>query len=132
MENITLIIILLFGVAFLGIVSDRFKFPFPIMLVLCGIAISTIPRLPVIELRPDVVFIVFLPPLLYSSAWNTSWHEFKAALRPISLAAIGLVLFTTIAVAVCAHSLIPGMGWPFAFLLGAIVSPPDAIAATSV
>ncbi len=132
MENITLIIILLFGVAFLSILSARYKFPFPILLVLSGIAISLIPDLPVIELRPDVVFLIFLPPLLYSAAWNTSWHDFRAAIRPITLAAVGLVFFTTLAVAVCAHMLIPGLSWPLAFLLGAIVSPPDAVAATSI
>lgn len=132
MENIGIIILLLFGVTFLGILSNRFRFPFPIALVLCGVAISLIPGLPVIELSPDVVFIIFLPPLLYSAAWNTSWHDFKSAIRPISLAAIGLVLFTTVLVAVAAHQFIPGFSWPLAFLLGAIVSPPDAVAATSV
>lgn len=123
---------LLFGVAFLGLLSNRYKFPFPIVLVLCGIVISLTPGLPVIALDPDVVFVIFLPPLLYYSAWHTSWHDFKGALRPITLAAVGLVLFTTIGVAVVIHSLVDDMGWPLAFLLGAIVSPPDAVAATSV
>jgi CPA1 family monovalent cation:H+ antiporter len=132
MENITLIIVLLFGVAFLAILSSKYRFPFPIVLVICGTAISMVPGLPVIELRPDVVFIIFLPPLLYGAAWNTSWHDFRAAIRPITLAAFGLVLFTTIAVAACAHMMIPGISWPLAFLLGAIVSPPDAVAATSI
>lgn len=132
MENVTIIIMMLFGISFLSILSRKYKFPFPIVLILCGILISIIPGLPVIALSPDIVFIIFLPPLLYGSAWSTSWHEFKAAIRPISLAAIGLVLFTMIAVAVVAYSLIPGITWPLAFLLGAIVSPPDAVAATSV
>lgn len=132
MENITIIIILLFGVAFLGILSNWFGFPFPIVLVLSGVVISVIPGLPVIALSPDIVFIIFLPPLLYNAAWNTSWRDFKANLRPIGLAAIGLVLFTTLTVAVVAHMLIPDVSWPLAFLIGAIVSPPDAIAATSV
>ncbi|MCW4470857.1 Na+/H+ antiporter [Flavobacterium sp. MFBS3-15] len=131
MENITIIIMMLFGIAFLGILSNKYKFPFPIVLVLCGIIISVIPGLPVIALSPDVVFLIFLPPLLYNAAWNTSWHDFKKAIRPISLAAIGLVLFTTLAVAVVAHGFI-GLSWPLAFLIGAIVSPPDAVAATSV
>lgn len=131
MENITIIVMMLFGVAFLGILSNKYKFPFPIVLVLCGIIISIIPGLPVIALSPDVVFLIFLPPLLYHAAWNTSWHDFKKAIRPISLAAIGLVFFTTLAVAVVAHELI-GLSWPLAFLIGAIVSPPDAVAATSV
>src|SRR6185295_17174250 len=70
--------------------------------------------------------------LLYAAAWNTSWHEFKSAIRPIGFASIGLVFFTTAFTGITAHYLIPGLGWPFAFLLGAIVSPPDAVAATAV
>jgi CPA1 family monovalent cation:H+ antiporter len=132
MENITIIIMMLFGVAFLGILSNKYKFPFPIALVLCGVVISIIPGLPVIALSPDVVFIIFLPPLLYYAAWNTSWHDFKGSIRAISLAAIGLVIFTTIAVAIAAHYLIDDISWPLAFLIGAIVSPPDAVAATSI
>lgn len=132
MQNITVIVLLLFGIAFIGILSNKYKFPFPIALVIIGLLLSVIPGLPVIELSPDVVFIIFLPPLLYAAAWNTSWHDFKANLRPIGLAAIGLVLFTTSLVAVAAHWLIPGLSWPLAFLIGAIVSPPDAVAATSI
>lgn len=131
-DNITIIILLLFGIAFICILSNKYKFPFPIAPVLCGVVISLIPGLPVIELSPEVVFIIFLPPLLYSAAWNTSWHDFKANIRPIGLAAIGLVLFTTLLVAIAAHLIIPGIDWPTAFLLGAIVSPPDPVAATSV
>lgn len=132
MENITIIIMMLFGIVFLGILSNKYNFPFPIVLVLSGIVISVIPGLPVIALSPEVVFIIFLPPLLYYAAWHTSWHDFKGSLRPIGLAAIGLVFFTTFAVAVAAHELIDGLGWPLAFLIGAIVSPPDAVAATSI
>lgn len=132
MENITIIVALLFGITFLSLLSKRFGFPFPIVLVLSGVAISMIPGLPIVELNPDVVFLIFLPPLLYSAAWNTSWHDFKAAIRPISLASVGLVFFTTAAVAVAAHWLIPNLNWPLAFLIGAIVSPPDAVAATTV
>jgi len=132
MENTVVIVLLLFGIAFIGILSNKYKFPFPIALVLSGVSISIIPGLPVIELAPEVVFIIFLPPLLYAAAWNTSWHDFKANLRPIGLAAIGLVLFTTLLVATAVHLIIPGISWPVAFLIGAIVSPPDAVAATSV
>jgi Na+/H+ antiporter len=132
MENIAVIILLLFGISFLGILSNKYKFPFPIVLVLSGVCISIIPGLPIVSLSPEVVFIIFLPPILYAAAWNTSWHEFKANIRPIGLAAVGLVLFTTLAVAVVAHLIIPDLSWPTAFLIGAIVSPPDAVAATSV
>ncbi|RYG39395.1 MAG: Na+/H+ antiporter, partial [Chitinophagaceae bacterium] len=132
MENVSLIILLLFAITFLGLLSNRYKFPFPILLILSGVAISLIPGLPDIVLDPAIVFIIFLPPLLYGAAWNTSWHSFKASLNPITRAAVGLVLFTTLLVAVAAHTLIPGLTWPLAFLIGAIVSPPDAVAATSV
>lgn len=132
MENTTLIIFLLFGMAFIGILSNKYRFPLPIALVLCGVVISIIPGLPVVALNPEVVFVIFLPPLLYAAAWFTSWHEFKANIRPISLAAIGLVVATTVLVAAAAHWLIAGINWPTAFLIGAIVSPPDAVAATSV
>ncbi|MEP6684330.1 MAG: Na+/H+ antiporter [Parafilimonas sp.] len=132
MENVSVIIILLFAITFLGVISNKYKFPFPIILVLSGVVISLIPSLPVITLSPDVVFLIFLPPLLYAAAWNTSWHDFKAAIRPIGLASIGLVFLTTALVAITAHYIIPGMTWPLSFLLGAIVSPSDAVAATSV
>src|SRR6478735_5760881 len=98
MENIAIIVMLLFGITFLGVLSNKYKFPFPIILVISGVVISLIPDLPVITLQPDIVFLAFLPPLLYGAAWNTSWHDFKANLRPISLAAIGLVLATTVLV----------------------------------
>ncbi|WP_374173637.1 Na+/H+ antiporter [Flavobacterium tructae] len=132
MENITVIIMLLFGVAFLSLVSKKYNFPIPIVLVLCGVVISIVPGLPVIALSPEVVFIIFLPPLLYHAAWYTSWSDFKQTIRPITLAAVGLVLFTTVAVAIAAHLLIDDISWPLAFLLGAIVSPPDAVSATSI
>src|SRR5678809_918148 len=132
MENIAVIIMLLFGMAVLSILSNKYRLPLPIALVLTGIIISLIPGLPIISLNPEVVFIVFLPPLLYGAAWNTGWHEFKGSIRSISLAAIGLVLFTMLAVAVAAHWLIEDISWPLAFLIGAIVSPPDAVAATSI
>ena len=132
MENVSIIVILLFAITFLGVISNKYKFPFPIILVLSGVIISLIPGLPIITLSPDVVFLLFLPPLLYAAAWNTSWHNFKAAIRPISLASIGLVFFTMVLVGVTAYLLIPGITWPLAFLVGAIVSPPDAVAATSV
>ena len=132
MDNFGIIIMLLFGITFLGMLSSKYRFPFPIVLVLSGVVISLIPGLKTISLNPEIVFVIFLPPLLYSAAWNTSWHNFKASIRPITMAAVGLVLFTTVLVALAAHLLIPGLGWPLAFLLGAIVSPPDAVAATSL
>ncbi len=132
MQNVEVVVLLLFGLTFLSILSNKYRLPFPIAVVLSGLIISFFPGLPAITLHPDVVFFIFLPPLLYEAAWNTSWHTFKANLRPIMLASVGLVLFTTIIVGVLVHAMIPGFGWPLSFLLGAIISPPDAVAATSI
>lgn len=131
MENIGTVIILLAVVTALAEITDRIKIPYPILLVLSGIGIGMIPGLPRIQLDPDIVFLIFLPPILYSAAWNTSWPDFKRAKRPITLLAVGCVIFTTCAVAWIAQYFIPGVGWPEAFVLGAIISPPDAIAATA-
>lgn len=132
MQNIEIIIALLVGVTLLAMLSEKINFPFPILLILIGLAIALIPNLPVVELNSDVVFLIFLPPILFGSAWGTNWHEFKANLRPILLSSIGLVFFTTCLVAYVAHTFIPGFGWAEAFVLGAIVSPPDAVAASAV
>lgn len=131
MENFSVIVLLLALVTALAQVTDKIKIPYPILLVLVGIGIGFVPYLPEIALNPDIVFVLFLPPVLYAAAWSTSWFEFKASARPISLLAIGCVLFTTTAVAAVAHYFIPDMGWPESFVLGAIISPPDAVAATS-
>ena len=116
----------------LSAVADKSKLPYPILLIMAGLVIGFIPALPDLSMDPDVVFLIFLPPLLYDAASKTSWHELRTSIRPISALAFTLVIFTTGAVAVCAHYLIPGFTWPLSFLLGAIVSPPDAVAATSI
>ncbi|HEY9049431.1 MAG TPA: Na+/H+ antiporter [Ohtaekwangia sp.] len=131
MQNIATVIVLLAVVTALAEVTDRIKIPYPILLVVAGILIGMIPGLPSISLDPDIVFLVFLPPVLYASAWNTSWPDFKAAKRPIILLATGCVIFTTCAVAWVAHMVIPGFNWAEAFVLGAIISPPDAVAAAA-
>src|SRR6478752_6127443 len=131
MSNIALFIILLTIVTALAEVTDKIRIPYPILLVLAGMAIGFIPGLPRVELDPEIVFLIFLPPILYAAAWNTSWADFKAARRPITLLAIGCVIFTTCAVAWVAQMLIPQLGWAEAFVLGAIISPPDAVAATA-
>ncbi len=131
LENITVILLLLAVVTALAEITDRVKIPYPVLLVLAGIAISLIPDLPSVEMNPEVMFLIFLPPALYSAAWTTSWPEFKANIRSISLLAVGCVLFTTTVVAAIAHYAIPGFGWPESFVLGAIISPPDAVAATA-
>src|SRR5205807_1287847 len=118
-------------VSALALLSRKLPIPYPILLVLGGLALALIPGLPRVRLDPDLVFIFFLPPLLFPAALFTSWRDFRANLRPISLLAVGLVLFTTVAVALLAHHF---MGLPLAtgFVLGAIISPPDAIAATAI
>ena len=131
MQEIALIIILLAVVTALAEVTDKVMIPYPILLVMAGIGIGLFPGLPSVTLDPEIIFLVFLPPVLYAAAWETSWPDFKKAKRPITLLAIGCVIFTTCAVAWVAHTFIPQLGWPEAFVLGAIISPPDAVAATS-
>jgi Na+/H+ antiporter len=131
LPEIEAILVLLAAVATLATLANRIKVPYPILLVLGGLALGFVPGLPRVELDPDVVFLLFLPPLLYVSALFTSWRDFRANLRPISLLAVGLVLMTTCAVAAVAHWAIE-LPWAAAFALGAIVSPTDAIAATAV
>lgn len=116
----------------LAMLSHKLKISYPIFLVIGGLIISLIPGIPQIILDPDLVFIIFLPPLLYSAAWYTSWHDFWKFRRPISLLAFGLVICTSFAVAIVSNIMIPGFTLALGFLLGGIISPPDAVAATSV
>ena len=111
--------------------ADVFRVPYPIVLVVGGLAIGFVPGMPHIELDPDLVLIAILPPLLYGAAYFTSLRELRTNIKPISLLAIGLVLLTALFVAAVAHHVV-GLSWPAAFVLGAIVSPTDPIAATAV
>jgi NhaP-type Na+/H+ or K+/H+ antiporter len=131
LPQLEIILGLLVAVAALATLATRLKIPYPILLVLGGSALGFVPQLPRVELDPELVFLLFLPPLLYVSALFTSWRDFRANVRPISLLAIGLVLMTTFVVAAVVHAVIR-LPWPAAFVLGAIVSPTDAIAATTV
>ena len=131
MTTVELIICLLVATAALAWLASRVRVPYPIFLTLAGLAVGLWPDLPRLALRPDVVFLIFLPPLLYYAGLMTSWRDFKGNIRPIGMLAVGLVLFTTCAVAVVAHYVV-GMPWAPAFVLGAIVSPPDAVAATAI
>jgi monovalent cation/hydrogen antiporter len=112
--------------------ARRIGLPTEILLVLGSLALSQLPGLPPLVLNPNVVFTLFLPPILFAAAFFTSWRDFKQNRRPIFLLAFGLVLFTTTLVAVAVRALGLGLSWPVAFLLGAIVSPPDASAATAI
>src|SRR5262249_36005848 len=123
---------LLVAVAGLALLSRKIPVPYPILLVLGGLLLGLIPGLPRVRLNPELVFLVFLPPLLYPAALFTSWRDFRANLRPISLLAVGLVLFTTISVGLLAHYFIQDLPLGAGFVLGAIVSPPDAIAAAAI
>src|SRR5256712_11851006 len=108
MHQAEIIVLLFAAVAALVVVARKLALPYPVVLVLAGLGLSFIPRLPEVKLNPDVVFYFFLPPLIYPAALFTSWRDFRRNLRPILLLAIGLVLFTTVAIAYVAHSLIPG------------------------
>jgi Na+/H+ antiporter len=108
------------------------RVPYPILLVLGGLVIGLLPGMPDIELPPDLVLVAFLPPLLYAAAFYTSLRELRANMRPIGVLAIGLVFATMGAVAVVAHSVIEGLSWAEAFILGAVVAPTDPLAATAI
>jgi monovalent cation/hydrogen antiporter len=131
LHELEIILVLLAGVAALAALARRIGVPYPILLVLGGLVLAFVPGLPRVELEPGIVFVLFLPPLLFASAYFTSWRDFRANIRAIGLLAVGLVLVTVVAVAAIAH-LVVGLSWPAAFVLGAIVSPTDAIAATSI
>src|SRR6266705_6225323 len=132
MHEAETIVLLFAAVPALAVIARKLALPYPIVLVVSGLALSFIPRLPEVKLNPEIVFYFFLPALLYPAALFTSWRDFRRNLRPILLLAIGLVLVTTVTVAWVAHTILPGLPWAAAFALGAIVSPPDAIAATAI
>ncbi len=131
-DNLLIILSLLFTISMLTILSGKLKISYPIFLVVAGLLISLIPGIPAITLEPEFVFLIFLPPLLYAAAWNTSWTDFWKQKRAIGLLSFGLVIFTSALVAIVSHWLIPDFPLAYGFLLGGIISPPDAVAATSV
>src|SRR6202048_3121732 len=132
MHQAETIVLLLGLVAALVVFAQKIDMPYPVVLVLAGLALSFVPHLPQVKLNPDIVFYFFLPPLIYPAAFFTSWRDFRKNLRGILLLAIGLVLVTMVTIAWVAHSLIPSIPWAAAFALGAIVSPPDAVAAPAI
>jgi Na+/H+ antiporter len=132
MHHVQLILVLLLAAALLVRIADLGKIPAPIVLVLGGLAIALIPGLPEAELEPDVIFLVFLPPLVYAAGWRTSPQELRAVMRPLALLSVGLVFLTAAAVAVVAHLTVPGLTWAEAAVLGAVLAPTDAVAATAI
>ncbi len=126
------VLLLLFFVAGFTAVARKLQIPYPIVLVVAGLLLSFVPGIPRIALNPDVVFLLVLPPLLYSAAWLTSWRDFVYNLVSISFLAFGLVGFTVLCVALAAHAAFPGFDWRLGVVLGAVIATTDAIAATSI
>ena len=132
MREVETIVGLLTVVVVLVMLARRLNVSYPIPLVLGGLALGFVPGLPRVTMPPDLVLLVFLPPLLYSESLSLSWRDFRANLRPISLLSIGLVAMTTVLVAATAHAVVPGLPWAAAFVLGAIVAPTDEVAVAAV
>ncbi|MGA8691525.1 MAG: Na+/H+ antiporter [Methyloceanibacter sp.] len=130
-STIQVLILLLAVVVAVAVIANRLKIPPAILLVLTGVLLALVPGLPPLQLAPELVLLLVLPPVIYTSAFLMSWREFRFNLRPITLLSVGCVVFTTLAVAGAAHWLMD-LDWPVGFVLGAIVSPPDAIAPLSI
>jgi Na+/H+ antiporter len=131
-HDIESILVLVLAAALLVRVADYGKIPAPIVLVVGGLAIAFIPGLPSVELEPDTIFLVFLPPLVYAAGWRTSPLELRTVMRPLALLSVGLVFLTAAVVALVAHATVPGMSWAEAAVLGAVIAPTDTVAATSI
>lgn len=131
-SNFFIYIVLVLVILFLVMLAQKLKVSYPIVLVLGGLVISFIPSLPAVEIDPDLIFVIFLPPLLYEAAWETSWKELWKWRRVITSFAFIIVILTASVVAYVAHWSIPGFTLALGFLLGGIVSPPDAVSASSI
>src|SRR5215475_3433460 len=129
--TIQVLVLLLAVVAAVAVLANRSKIPPAILLVLAGVLFALIPGLPSVDLAPELVLLLILPPFIYTSAFQMSWREFHFSLRPIALLSVGSVVFTTVTVAAAVHALMD-IEWPVGFVLGAILSPPDAIAPLSI
>lgn len=132
MALLELLLVLLLSAVALGWIARHFKFPYPIALLAGGAMLGLVPNLPQSGFDPQLILVIVLPPILYQAALLTSWTDFKAHLRPIALLSIGLVAVTTLAVGAALRFMVPDVPWAVAFTLGAIVSPPDAVAATAI
>lgn len=132
MENYSVVLVILAVMVGLSAWADRIRLSYPVLLIIAGMALGFIPSMPEIELNPEIIFLLFLPPLLYDAAFNISFGGFKTNFNTIATLAVGLVFITASGVAALAHFVIPGMSWPLAFVLGAILSATDAVAAISI
>jgi CPA1 family monovalent cation:H+ antiporter len=131
-EVAVLLVALAVSVLTFTALAGRLDFPAPLLLIAVGVVASYLPGVPEIHLEPEVVLLGLLPPLLYAAAIQTSLVDFNANRRAILLLSVGLVVFTTFGVGAIVHELIPGISWPVSFAIGAVVAPPDAVAATAV
>src|ERR671925_1144440 len=127
-----ILLALLVAVTALLVVAPMVRVPYPIFLVLGGLALGFVPAVPALALPPDVVLVAVLPPLLYLSAYRTSLRDLRANRHAIGILAIGLVVATTVTVALVAHAAVDGMSWSAAFVLGAVVAPTDPVAGTAI
>src|SRR5436853_7856724 len=127
-----IVLLLIAMIVVLEMLAQRLQLPRAAALIVGGIGLAMIPGTPNIELEPDLVMVLFLPPLLMASAWFTAWRDFRADIRIIMQLAVGAVVFTTLVVGVVAHLVQPTLPWGACFALGAIVSPPDAVAAKAI
>ncbi len=132
MEHYSVVIFLLAVMIGISAIAEKIKIPYPILMIAVGIGIGFIPTIPNITLEPEVVFLIFLPPLLYDAAYKMPFAEFKTHFNTINALAISLVFLTAVGIAVVAYYLIPGMTWPLAFVLGSILSATDAVSAISI
>ncbi|MCX3289535.1 Na+/H+ antiporter [Streptomyces sp. NEAU-H22] len=132
MDQLALLFVLLLGAVISVPVGDRFKVPAPVLMTLLGIVLALLPFVPNVEIAPDLILPLLLPPLLYAAVRRTSWRQFAANKRPIFLLAVALVFVTMACVAAVADAIVPGLPLAAAFALGALVAPPDPVAATAV
>ncbi|MET7361473.1 Na+/H+ antiporter [Streptomyces sp. NPDC005562] len=132
MDQLALVLILLLGAVITVPLGDRLGLPAPVLMTLAGIGMALLPFVPNVEIPPDYILPLVLPPLLYASVQRTSWRQFTANIRPIFLLAVALVFVTTAAVAAMANAIVPGLPLAAAVALGALVAPPDPVAATAV
>jgi Na+/H+ antiporter len=132
MKQLEIVVALLVVMGFVGALAQKVRIALPILLVVTGVLLSLVTPAEAVRLEPDVVFLIFLPPLLYSEAFNTPWHELKGVLDWVILQALALVVLTVFGVSAAIHAVIPGLPWAAAFVFGAIVSPTDAVAAAAI
>ena len=132
MAEAEVLVTFLAAVVVLTVAAKHLRVPYPIAFVIGGIALAFTRHLPRPHVDPELILLLVVPPLLFGAAWSTDWYDLKRNARPIALLAVGLVIFTMVVVAVVVHATVPEFTWPLAFTLGAIVSPPDAVASEAI